>query len=486
MDIKELNPQIVWKYFHEITQVPRPSKKEEKIIKYIEDFANAHKLEYKKDKVGNIVISKPATKGLENLKKVILQSHVDMVAEKNSDKVFDFDNDAIVTVVDGEWLRADGTTLGADNGIGVAAQLAILASNDIEHGPLEALFTIDEETGMTGAMSLEKGFFDAKILMNLDSEDEGELFIGCAGGMGLIAEFDYKEEEIPAGYKAFRISVNGLKGGHSGGEIHVGLGNANKILTRALYAVDKTMDFKLIEIAGGNLHNAIPREAHAVIAIDPSQKEKLAVIINNLYSDVALELKSVDANVKVELSTVDKIETKAIETAVAKKLIRALYATPHGVLGMSHDIEDLVETSNNLASIKMIGGKIRVETSQRSSTSSLRDSANEMVAAIYELAGASVSVRDPYPGWKPNPDSEILKVAAESYKRLFGKEAKVKAIHAGLECGLILDVFPGLDMVSFGPTLRDVHSPAERIEIKTVDLWWIHLLDILKNIPADK
>lgn len=429
-------------------------------------------------------MEKPATKGKENLKKVILQSHVDMVCEKNSDVKHDFDNDPIKTIIDGEWLRADGTTLGADNGIGCAAQLAILASDDIEHGPIEALFTIDEETGMTGAMNLEPGFFDAEILMNLDSEDEGELFIGCAGGMGVIAEFKYSTEDIPAGFMALRIDVKGLKGGHSGGDIHVGLGNANKILTRVLYAIKKqNIGCKLVEISGGNLHNAIPREAHAVVAIDPKHKETVSVLVNEINSEVQNELKKVDPSVSVVVATYSEPVTKAIDSSVAKKLILALYACPHGVLGMSHEIEGLVETSNNLASVKMKDGSILVETSQRSSTTSLRDSTSQMVASVFELAGAEVKIRDPYPGWKPNRDSEILRVCEETYRKLFNKDAKVKAIHAGLECGLILDVFPGLDMVSFGPTLRDVHSPVEKIKIDTVELWWRHLLEVLKNIP---
>lgn len=485
MEITELNPKIVWKYFHEITQVPRPSKKEGKIIAYLEKFAKEHNIAYKKDHVGNIVMTKPATLGYEDRVKVILQSHVDMVCEKNADTKHDFDNDPIRTIVDGEWLHADGTTLGADNGIGCAAQLAILASNDIPHGPLEALFTIDEETGMTGAMELKPGFLEGKILINLDSEDEGELFIGCAGGMGIIAEFKYNAVDAPKDLVWLRASVAGLKGGHSGGEIHCGLGNANKILTRFLYALDKSTTWSLAEISGGNLHNAIPREAHAVFGVKAADKAKVEALIKQLDADVRNEQKAVDPNVRVSLGEATA-PSKVIDEKTKHALVRALYACPHGVLGMSHEIADLVETSNNLASIKQRDGVILVETSQRSSTTSLRNSASEMVSSVFELAGASVSVRDPYPGWKPNPDSAILKASADAYRKLFDKEPAVKAIHAGLECGLILDVYPDLDMVSFGPTLRDVHSPAERIEIKTVDLWWKHLLEVLKEIPSAK
>ena len=485
MEITELSPKIVWKYFHEITQVPRPSKKEGKIIAYLEKFAKEHNIAYKKDHVGNIVMTKPATPGYEDRVKVILQSHVDMVCEKNADTKHDFDNDPIRTIVDGEWLHADGTTLGADNGIGCAAQLSILASNDIPHGPLEALFTIDEETGMTGAMELKPGFLEGKILINLDSEDEGELFIGCAGGMGIIAEFKYNAVDAPKDLVWLRASVAGLKGGHSGGEIHCGLGNANKILTRFLYALDKSTTWSLAEISGGNLHNAIPREAHAVFGVKAADKAKVEALIKQLDADVRNEQKAVDPNVRVSLGEATA-PSKVIDEKTKHALVRALYACPHGVLGMSHEIADLVETSNNLASIKQRDGVILVETSQRSSTTSLRNSASEMVSSVFELAGASVSVRDPYPGWKPNPDSAILKASADAYRKLFGKEPAVKAIHAGLECGLILDVYPDLDMVSFGPTLRDVHSPAERIEIKTVDLWWKHLLEVLKEIPSAK
>ena len=485
MEITELSPKIVWKYFHEITQVPRPSKKEGKIIAYLEKFAKEHNIAYKKDHVGNIVMTKPATPGYEDRVKVILQSHVDMVCEKNADTKHDFDNDPIRTIVDGEWLHADGTTLGADNGIGCAAQLAILASNDIPHGPLEALFTIDEETGMTGAMELKPGFLEGKILINLDSEDEGELFIGCAGGMGIIAEFKYNAVDAPKDLVWLRASVAGLKGGHSGGEIHCGLGNANKILTRFLYALDKSTTWSLAEISGGNLHNAIPREAHAVFGVKAADKAKVEALIKQLDADVRNEQKAVDPNVRVSLGEATA-PSKVIDEKTKHALVRALYACPHGVLGMSHEIADLVETSNNLASIKQRDGVILVETSQRSSTTSLRNSASEMVSSVFELAGASVSVRDPYPGWKPNPNSAILKASADAYRKLFGKEPAVKAIHAGLECGLILDVYPDLDMVSFGPTLRDVHSPAERIEIKTVDLWWKHLLEVLKEIPSAK
>lgn len=486
MNITDLKPTKVWKFFHEITQVPRPSKKEEKILAYLVKFAEDRNLKYRTDEVGNLVIEKPATPGYEHLETVILQSHMDMVCEKNADKVHDFENDPICTIIDGEWLRADGTTLGADNGIGCAAELAILDSDDIEHGPIECLFTMDEETGMTGAMNLKPGFFNGKILLNLDSEDEGELFIGCAGGMGTMAEFAYEKREATDDYLYFEVKVSGLKGGHSGGEIHIGLGNANKILTRYLYALEHELDWKLCSFQGGNLHNAIPREAHAVIGLKADQKERARVILNELAAVVEDELKRVDPGVKLEMKSVGKPAYR-IDCDTKRRLVRALYACPHGVYGMSHDIEGLVETSSNLASVKMKeDDKIYVETSQRSSTSSLISDIANTVASVFELADAKISFRDPYPGWKPNPDSPILKAASESYERIFGRKPAIKAIHAGLECGLFLDKYPYLDMVSFGPTLRDVHSPVEKIEIKTVQLWWDHLVDILKHIPAAK
>ena len=484
MNITDLKPTKVWKFFHEITQVPRPSKKEEKILAYLVKFAEDRNLKYRTDEVGNLVIEKPATPGYEHLETVILQSHMDMVCEKNADKVHDFENDPIRTIIDGEWLHADGTTLGADNGIGCAAELAILDSDDIEHGPIECLFTMDEETGMTGAMNLKPGFFNGKILLNLDSEDEGELFIGCAGGMGTMAEFAYEKREATDDYLYFEVKVSGLKGGHSGGEIHIGLGNANKILTRYLYALEHELDWKLCSFQGGNLHNAIPREAHAVIGLKADQKERARVILNELAAAVEDELKRVDPGVKLEMKSVGKPAYR-IDCDTKRRLVRALYACPHGVYGMSHDIEGLVETSSNLASVKMKeDDKIYVETSQRSSTSSLISDIANTVASVFELAGAKISFRDPYPGWKPNPDSPILKAASESYERIFGRKPAIKAIHAGLECGLFLDKYPYLDMVSFGPTLRDVHSPVEKIEIKTVQLWWDHLVDMLKHIPA--
>lgn len=483
MTIKDLKPTAIWNYFHDITQVPRPSKKEEKILAFLKEFAQKNNLEHEQDAAGNIVIRKPATPGYENCKTVVLQSHVDMVCEKNNDTQHNFETDPIRTVIKGDWVYADGTTLGADNGIGVAAELAVLTDNTLEHGPIECLFTVDEETGLTGAMNLAPGFIKGTILLNLDSEDEGEMFIGCAGGMGTVAYFDYTPENAPKDYYYAALKVSGLKGGHSGGDIHVGLGAATKLITRLLYAAQDKMPLVLASIDGGNLHNAIAREATAIVGVPMDQKEQLCVLVNEFDADVRVELKQVDPNVRVEIASTEAPAT-IINKEVARRLLLALYSCPHGVMGMSHQIEGLVETSTNLASIKMKEGNvIRVETSQRSSSESLKADVGNMVKAVFELAGARIDVRDGYPGWSPNRESPILKVVVDTYKKLFNKEPQVKAIHAGLECGLFLSKYPYLDMVSFGPTLRDVHSPVERMEIATVDLFWRHLVEVLRNIP---
>lgn len=486
MELSELKPESVFYYFSEICKVPRPSKKEEKIISYLENFAAEQKLEIKKDEVGNILIKKPATPGKENLKTVVLQSHVDMVCEKNNDVEHDFLTDPIETIIDGEWLKAKGTTLGADNGIGVATELAILAANDIEHGPIECLFTIDEETGLTGAFALKEGFMSGDILLNLDSEDEGELFIGCAGGIDSVGEFHYREVPVPTGYFFFRVDVKGLKGGHSGGDIHLGRGNANKILNRFLSQTAKKYDMYICEVNGGNLRNAIPREAYAICAVPHDAKEPVRVDLNIFIADIENEFAVSEPDLKLTLQSETPRKT-AIDQDTSSRLLKTLYAVPHGVYAMSQDIPGLVETSTNLASIKMIDNKkIKIETSQRSSILSARNDMANTVRAAFELGGARVSFGEGYPGWKPNPHSEILEIAVVSYKRLFGVDAKVKAIHAGLECGLFLDKYPGLDMISFGPTLTGVHSPDERMHIPSVEKFWNHLLDVLANVPTKK
>ena len=482
MEKIELKPASVFHYFAEICKVPRPSKKEEKIIAYLQNFAKEQGLESKTDEAGNILIKKPATPGKENLKTVILQSHIDMVCEKNSDSTHDFLNDPIETYIDGEWLKAKGTTLGADNGIGMAAQLAVLAANDIEHGPIECLFTVDEETGLTGAFALKEGFMDGDILINLDSEDEGELFIGCAGGANTTAEFAYEEIDAPQDYFFFNVAIKGLTGGHSGDDINKNRANANKLLNRFLSQLAEKYDLYLCEIDGGNLNNAIPREARALCAVPMKHKEDVRIDMNIYTAEIENEFSVTEPNLRTELGSESPC-AKAIDRDTVARLLKTIYAVHHGVYAWSQDMPGLVETSSNLASIKMVDGKIKVVTSQRSSILSSRKDMSEVVRSAFLLGGAEVTTGDGYPGWKPNPASPILKVAIESYKRLFGVEPKVKAIHAGLECGLFLEKYPHLDMFSTGPTLRGVHSPDERMHIPAVDKFWQHLLDVLVNVP---
>ena len=482
MEKIELKPASVFHYFAEICKVPRPSKKEEKIIAYLQNFAKEQGLESKTDEAGNILIKKPATQGKENLKTVILQSHIDMVCEKNSDSTHDFLNDPIETYIDGEWLKAKGTTLGADNGIGMAAQLAVLAANDIEHGPIECLFTVDEETGLTGAFALKEGFMDGDILINLDSEDEGELFIGCAGGANTTAEFAYEEIDAPQDYFFFNVAIKGLTGGHSGDDISKNRANANKLLNRFLSQLAAKYDLYLCEIDGGNLHNAIPREARALCAVPMKHKEDVRIDMNIYTAEIENEFSVTEPNLRTELGSESPC-AKAIDRDTVARLLKTVYTVHHGVYAWSQDMPGLVETSSNLASIKMVDGKIKMVTSQRSSILSSRKDMSEVVRSAFLLGGAEVTTGDGYPGWKPNPASPILKVAIESYKRLFGVEPKVKAIHAGLECGLFLEKYPHLDMFSTGPTLRGVHSPDERMHIPAVDKFWQHLLDVLVNVP---
>lgn len=483
MGKKDLRPAVVFHYFDEVCQVPRPSKKEEKIRAYLLDFAKKHNLEAKTDEAGNVLIKKAASAGMENLKTVILQSHIDMVCEKNKDTEHNFETDPIQTYIDGEWLRAKGTTLGADNGIGVATELAVLASDDIKHGPIECLFTVDEETGLTGAFALKEGFMNGDILLNLDSEDDGELFIGCAGGANTTAIYPFPKEKAPQGWFFFRVSVKGLTGGHSGDDISKNRANANKLLNRFLVQTMQKYGMRLADIEGGNLHNAIPREAHALCAVPMEYKEAVRVDLNIFISEIENEYSATEPNLAMDLESEAPVEY-VMEQKAMERFLLSIYAVHHGVYAMSQDIPGLVETSSNLASIKVCDGTIKVVTSQRSSILSSRKDMSQMVSAAFILGGATVTTGEGYPGWKPNPSSEILKIAVESYKKLFGIEPKVKAIHAGLECGLFLQKYPSLDMVSFGPTLRGVHSPDERMLIPTVEKFWNHLLDILAHIPA--
>lgn len=478
-----LEPQSVWNYFYEITRIPRPSKKEEKIIKYLIDFAKKSKLSYEHDETGNVLIRKQATKGMENRKMVCLQSHMDMVCEKNNEVEFDFDKDPIQAYVDGEWMKAKGTTLGADDGIGIATQLAILSSKEIEHGPIECLFTVDEETGLTGAFGLAPGFLKSEILLNLDSEDDGQIFIGCAGGMDTTIKIWYKKELVPDWALPFKITVRGLKGGHSGDDINKGRGNANKILNRLLYKAWSQYGVRLNEFNGGNLRNAIAREAEAIVLVNQTLLEKFNKLVEVFNKTVKMELKTTEPDLEVKVIPFDR-PYFVIDEASQRKLINVLYACPHGVIEMSRDIPNFVETSTNLASVKTEADYFYITTSQRSSVQSSIEDISTMVASVFKLVDADIDHTDGYPGWTPNPKSEILEVARSSFHRLYDHEPKVLAVHAGLECGLIGEKYPGMDMISYGPDLRGVHSPDERIHIKSVERFWDLTLEILKNIPV--
>lgn len=481
MTIKDLKPTLVWNIFDQITKVPRPSKKEEKIRQFLMDFAAKHGISAKTDAVGNVLMSKPATPGHEQAPTLIMQGHMDMVCESN-DKNFDFENTPITTIIDGDWVHADGTTLGADNGIGMAASLAVMADDTLVHGPLEALFTVDEETGMTGANNLGADMMNGTILLNLDSEDDAEVYVGCAGGIDTTVEFEYKREMAPADCHWFRVDLTNLSGGHSGGDIHEGRANSNKLLARFLFNVQQKYTVSLAEIDGGNLRNAIPRAAHAVFGVKTSAKEDVVVMFNKFAAEIENEYKATDAAMNLSLGTADKPEY-TIDADTTVRLVRALYACPHGVISMSHDLENLVETSTNLASVKMKPDNvILVTTSQRSSVESRKYDIARQLEALFLLAGAKVTHGDGYPGWAPNMNSPIMKIASDAYEELYGIKPAIKAIHAGLECGLFLTKYPNLDMVSFGPTLRNVHSPSEKMYIPAVDRFWNQLVLIIKKV----
>lgn len=485
MKVSELQPRQVFTIFDEITKIPRPSKKEEKIRKFILDFAKEHGLDAKTDAVGNVAINIPATPGHENAPKVILQGHMDMVCESN-DKSFDFTTTPITTIVDGDWVKADGTTLGADNGIGVAAGLALLIDPAVVHGPVEALFTMDEETGMTGAFNIGDGMIDGDILINLDSEDDAELFVGCAGGVDTVCTFKYNRTFSPKDFHYVKVSVVNGQGGHSGGDIHLGRANANKLLCRFLFEVSKANEVVLSEIDGGNLRNAIPRASHAVVGIHFSKKDDLSAMFNRYVAQVKDEYAGIEPTLDLTLESVDMPDF-CVDSETSTNVIRSVYSAPHGVVSMSRDLEGLVETSTNLASVKMgADNTIVVTTSQRSSVESRKWDIANQVEAHFLLAGASVTHGEGYPGWKPNMESPIMKMASDAYKELYGVTPAIKAIHAGLECGLFLEKYPHLDMVSFGPTLRDVHSPSERMYIPAVERFYEQLKLTLAKVAEVK
>ena len=484
-ELDQLSPSLIWKYFQEICKIPRPSKKEEKIAAYLLAFGEQHGLETKVDAIGNVLICKPASAGMEDRKTVVLQSHIDMVCEKNSGTLHDFDTDPIQPYVDGEWVKARGTTLGADDGIGIAAQLALLASDDIKHGPIECLFTIDEETGLTGAFGLDPDMLKGRILLNLDSEDEGEIFIGCAGGKDTLITMNYSKMSVVSGHIGYIVKVSGLKGGHSGDDINKGLGNANKIMNRLLWESTHRFDIRLSKFDGGNLRNAIAREAEAIITVPKRFAEEFEAYAKNYHNVVRHEYKVNEPGLMVQIKATD-LPDYLFDVATQERLLNALYACPHGVIAMSADIPNFVETSTNLASVKTHENRIEITTSQRSSVESAKHDVANMVVAVFNLAGGKSVHSDGYPGWTPNPDSEVLDISRLAYQKLFGNEPKVLAIHAGLECGLIGEKYPEMDMISYGPTIKGAHSPDERLKIDTVQKFWDLTLEILKKIPAGK
>ncbi len=480
--ITDLEPKLLWKFFNDLAGIPRPSKSEGKAADFVYDFGKKLGYETIKDHAGNIIIKKPATKGMEKKKVTVLQGHLDMVPQKNADKDHDFEKDPIEAYVDGEWVTAKGTTLGADNGIGVAAMMAVLDSKDIEHGPVEALFTIDEETGMTGATALKPGMLDGEILLNLDSEDDEELFIGCAGGINANITFDYTTEKAPASHVPFRVSITNLKGGHSGLDIHKGRGNSIIILIRLLWRATFKCHIKLCNVMGGNLRNAIPREAFADILVPEDKCDEFEKFIKGYENILKAEYAVIEPDISV---TAEKNAPPGliINEEIHKKFISAIYTCPNAVIRMSSDMEDLVETSSNLAIVKTEAKHIHVQALLRSSMESAKEDLVNRFLSLFELAGAKVSFEGEYPGWQPNINSVILEIAKKVYQKRNGVFPAVKAIHAGLECGIIGGVYPDMDMISFGPTILNAHSPDEKVNIVSVNKFWDFLVEILKNIP---
>ncbi|OSY87738.1 aminoacyl-histidine dipeptidase [Tenacibaculum holothuriorum] len=483
-EIRNLEPKAVWNHFADLNSVPRPSKKEEKVIQFMIDFGKKLNLPTEVDKVGNVIIRKLATTGMEDRKTVVMQSHLDMVCQKNADTDFDFDSEGIKMFVDGDWVKAQGTTLGADNGLGVASIMAVLSSTDIAHPAIEALFTIDEETGMTGAMGLEGGILTGDILLNLDTEEDDEIGIGCAGGVDITATRTYTEENTPENTTAFEISVTGLNGGHSGMDIHKGLGNANKIMNRLLFDGFTNYGLRITEINGGSLRNAIPRESFATVVIDTVSKEPFLFEFNELINTIKSEFASLEENLTIELKEVETPKT-VMNLGVQEGLIKAIYTALNGVYRMSPDIEDLVETSNNIARVIVKDGAIKIGCLTRSSSETNKwDLANSLRSA-FELAGFDVEFSGSYPGWLPNVNSEILKVLTDLYVKMNdGEQPHVAACHAGLECGILGTNYPNMDMISFGPNIRGAHSPDERAQISSTQKFWKYLLEILKNTPS--
>jgi len=480
--IQELEPKGIWKNFYSLTQIPRPSKKEEKIIAFTKEFCENLGLETIVDEVGNVIARKPATPGMEDRKGIVLQAHLDMVPQKNSGTDHDFEKDPIETYIEDGWVKAKGTTLGADNGIGAAAAMTVLEDTSLVHGPIEALFTIDEETGMTGANELKPGILKGDILLNMDSEDEGELYIGCAGGVDSTGEFAYKSEAVPADSKAYRLVVKGLKGGHSGLDIHLGRGNANKIInTLMLIAADK-FKLRLVEFDGGSLRNAIPRESFATVVVPANNAEKFEQFVGEFEAIVKDEFSEADGGVAVNAEAAD-MPQNVVDIKSQGQLFEAVAKCPNGVIKMSEDMEGVVETSTNLATVKMVDGQFVIGTLQRSSVDDDKEKLSAQIREVFKKAGGKAYSSGDYPGWKPNVDSPILHAMKDVYNNKYGRVPEVKVIHAGLECGILGGAYPNWDMISFGPTIRHPHSPDEKVNVDTVGLFWEYLVETLKHAP---
>ncbi|MDR6846235.1 aminoacyl-histidine dipeptidase [Flavobacterium granuli] len=483
-EIRNLEPKVLWNKFADLNAVPRPSKKEERVIEFMKDFGTSLGLETFEDEIRNVIIRKPATPGMENRKALVLQGHLDMVHQKNADTVFDFDTQGIDMYVEGDWVRAKGTTLGADNGLGVATIMAILESKDIPHPAIEALFTIDEETGMTGALNLQGGILRGDILLNLDTEEDDEIGIGCAGGMDVTVTAEYDEEETPEGSVGYSIKVKGLNGGHSGMDIHKGLGNANKIMNRLLFDGFDNFGLQISEINGGSLRNAIPRESTAKVIIAAVYDEAFVFDMQQIVNEIKSEFQTTEPNLEVVFEKLDTVPATVMPTIAQFYFVRAMYTAHNGVYRMSADFDNLVETSNNIAKVTLGEGKLSVQCLTRSSVESSKfDMANALRSA-FELMGCEVEFSGSYPGWSPNPKSEILDVLVSIYEKQNGEKPNVAACHAGLECGILGTNYPDMDMISFGPTIHGAHSPDERASISSAQKYWKFVLEILENIPA--
>jgi len=481
-EIRNLEPKIIWNHFADLNAIPRPSKKEEQVIEFMMNFGKNLHLETFTDSMGNVIIKKPATKNFEDRKTIVLQSHLDMVHQKNSSTIFDFENEGINMFIEEDWVTADGTTLGADNGMGVAAIMAVLSSKEIQHPTIEALFTIDEETGMTGAMGLKPGLLEGEILLNLDTEEDDEIGMGCAGGVDITATRKYSEELTPDNAKGFSITVKGLNGGHSGMDIHKGLGNANKIMNRLLFEGFTKFGLRISEINGGSLRNAIPRESKAIVSIDAVSMEIFLKEIQQLITRIKNEFLTVEPNLIIEIQKVTTPE-KVMEVGVQENFTKAIYTSLNGVYRMSPTISGLVETSNNIARVIAKEGSIKINCLTRSSSDSSKQDLTNSLKSAFELAGFDIEVSGEYPGWQPNIHSKILEVVSNIYEELHGKKARIAACHAGLECGILGQNYPTMDMVSFGPTILGAHSPDEKVSISSTQKFWNFLQEILKNIP---